>query len=105
MVPLVPKVAALYTVKGVVVPDPLPKVLLPAKNMTLRRPYTTRTWVLWRASSSRGQHAQSPTCDPPVAVMPPVLVRRPATVAAACKVAAALTTRALLLLVPRTVLP
>ncbi len=30
VVPLVPKVAALYTVKGVVVPDPLPKVLLPA---------------------------------------------------------------------------
>ena len=36
MVPLVPKVAALYTVKGVVVPDPLPKVLLPAKRTPFR---------------------------------------------------------------------
>ena len=36
MVPLVPKVAALYTVKGVVVPDPLPKVLLPAKRIPLK---------------------------------------------------------------------
>ena len=36
VVPLVPKVAALYTVKGVVEPDPLPKVLLPAKKLPLR---------------------------------------------------------------------
>ena len=35
VVPLVPKVAALYTVKGVVVPDPLPKVLLPAAALDM----------------------------------------------------------------------
>ena len=54
MVPLVPKVAALYTVKGVVVPDPLPKVLLPEKRISLRILHITRTWVLRRKSWSRG---------------------------------------------------
>ena len=37
VVPLVPNVAALYTVKGVVVPDPLPKVLLPAAALDTYR--------------------------------------------------------------------
>ena len=46
VVPLVPKVAALYTVNGVVVPDPLPKVLLPAQKTPLRIPLITCTCAL-----------------------------------------------------------
>ena len=103
MVPLVPKVAALYTVKGVVLLDPLPKMLLPAGKLfvtflqcLLNIRLQVNIWCL---------DAYPEFSSLPVAVMPPVLVRRPATVAAACRVVAALTVRVLLLLVPRTVLP
>lgn len=107
LVPLAPMVAAEYTVNGLLLPDPVPNVLVPAANTSrqLQDPESKaqggspHVWCSGRTASARLQRCRGVVASP-VAVRPAVAVTSAAAVTAACRLVAEATVKVVLLLDP-----